>query len=85
MLNFKKSAAVDGLNGELINLMSNDVAKFDYAVANFNDLYKGPIEAVILSFIIYREIGVSGLIGMGFLLFFIPLQCKYTLTVCSLC
>lgn len=75
MLNFKKSAAVDGLNGELINLMSNDVSKFEYAVAVFQDIYKGPIEAVILSYFIYREIGVSGLIGMGFLLFFIPLQC----------
>lgn len=57
--------------------MSNDVARFDYAVATCHDIYKGPLEAVLLGYFIYREIGVSGLFGIGCLLFFVPLLCEY--------
>lgn len=56
--------------------MSNDVAKFDTATGFVHDIWKGPIELVVLGWFIYREIGVAGLIGIAFLLSFIPLQGK---------
>lgn len=57
--------------------MSNDVAKFDTAVGFVQDIWKGPIELLVLGFFIYREIGFAGLIGIAFLLSFIPLQGMY--------
>jgi hypothetical protein len=76
VLKFKKSSVAEGLNGQLINLMSNDVSKFDLAVGFFHDSYKGPIEAIFLSYFIYREIGMSGLLGVSLLICFIPFQCE---------
>lgn len=76
-LSFSKSAMVDGINGRLINLFSNDLGKFDIAMCFVHDLWKGPAEAILLGYFIYREIGVAGIIGMAFLLSFIPLQGEY--------
>uniref|UniRef100_A0A2M4AD22 Putative abc transporter n=1 Tax=Anopheles triannulatus TaxID=58253 RepID=A0A2M4AD22_9DIPT len=70
----KSSTAGDGLNGKIINLLSNDVGKFDIALCFVHDLWKGPMEAILLGYFIYRQIGYSGLLGMAFLLSFIPLQ-----------
>lgn len=73
-LRITKAAGTDGLTGQVINLMSNDVAKFDTAVGFVQDIWKGPIELLVLGFFIYREIGFAGLLGIAFLLSFIPLQ-----------
>lgn len=70
----KSTTATDGLSGKILNLLSNDVGKFDIALAFIHDLWKGPMEALLLGYFIYIEIGYSGLLGMGFLLSFIPLQ-----------
>ncbi|XP_058461370.1 probable multidrug resistance-associated protein lethal(2)03659 isoform X2 [Malaya genurostris] len=66
--------SADGLSGRIINLMSNDVSRFDYAVIFFHDLWKGPVELVIVSVLVYRLIGPVGLIGIALLLLFIPGQ-----------
>lgn len=71
-----KSVGIDGLNGQIINLMSNDVARFDLTVGFVHDLWKGPIELGLLGYFIYREIGYYGWIGIGVLLMFIPIQSK---------
>ncbi|XP_058461266.1 probable multidrug resistance-associated protein lethal(2)03659 [Malaya genurostris] len=73
-LRITKAARTDGLTGQVINLMSNDVAKFDTATSFVHDTWKGPIELVVFGYLIYRQIGVAGLIGIVFLLSFIPLQ-----------
>ncbi|XP_059612035.1 ATP-binding cassette sub-family C member 4-like [Phlebotomus argentipes] len=74
ILKLSKCAAYTGLNGQVINLMSNDVGEFDVALSSIHDLYKGPLEAILIGYFLYREIGVAGLIGMAFLLAFIPFQ-----------
>ncbi|XP_058060768.1 uncharacterized protein LOC131211356 [Anopheles bellator] len=68
------SASTEGLSGTVLNLMANDVSRFDYAVIFLHDLWKGPVELVIVAVLVYREIGAAGLIGMGFLLLFLPVQ-----------
>lgn len=67
---------MDGLNGQVINLMSNDVARFDQTIAYLHDLVKGPVELTMMGYFIYREISFYGLIGVGFLLCVIPIQSK---------
>ncbi|XP_055678742.1 ATP-binding cassette sub-family C member 4-like [Lutzomyia longipalpis] len=74
VMRLSKCTTFDGLNGQVINLMSNDVGRYDVAMAFLHDLWKGPLEALLLGYFIYREIGVSGILGMAFLLGFIPLQ-----------
>uniref|UniRef100_A0AAG5CQF6 Uncharacterized protein n=1 Tax=Anopheles atroparvus TaxID=41427 RepID=A0AAG5CQF6_ANOAO len=73
-LRITKAAGTDGMTGQVINLMSNDVAKFDTATGFVHDIWKGLIELLVLGYFIYKQIGVSGLFGIAFLLSFIPLQ-----------
>lgn len=73
-LRVTKSTAMDGFDGRLINLMSNDVSKFDVGLSLVYDLWKGPLELFVLGYFIYQEIGYAGLVGIGCLISFIPLQ-----------
>ena len=74
ILKLSKSAMIDGINGRVINLISNDVEKFELAVLFLHDLWKSPIETIIVGFLVYREIGISGVVGILFILSFIPIQ-----------
>lgn len=71
-----KSSAEEGQNGKIINLLSNDLAKFDIGLAFLHDVWKGPLEALTFFVVIYMEIGMSAVAGMAFLASFIPLQGK---------
>ncbi|XP_055852068.1 probable multidrug resistance-associated protein lethal(2)03659 [Episyrphus balteatus] len=64
----------DELSGQAIILLSNDLPQFDLAFYVLHDLWKGPIEAPIFGYIMYREIGWAAFVGIGFLALFIPLQ-----------
>lgn len=75
-MSLPKSAVYDGLNGHVINLLSSDVYHFDVAISYFHDIWKGPLEALLFTYFIYHEIGVSAIIGIAFLLSFIPMQGK---------
>lgn len=74
ILKMSTAEANEGMSGRAINILSNDVEKFDSALQFFHDLYKGPIEAVVFGYLMYREIGISAVIGVLFLLSFLPLQ-----------
>lgn len=69
-----KSVQEDGLHGKVINLLSNDLSKLDIALAFLHDMWKGPFETILLGFLIYREVGISGVVGIAFILSFIPIQ-----------
>lgn len=71
MLKIKKSSVEDGQNGQIINLLSSDLTKFDVALTFIGDIFNGPIQTVI-----YMEIGIAATIGMAFLASFVPLQGK---------
>lgn len=75
-LRILKSSTKEGQTGKIINLLSNDVRKFDEAFVLFHDLFRGPLEVVSFLIVIYMEIGIAAFVGMGFLLCFVPLQCK---------
>lgn len=78
ILRISKASAEDGQNGQMISLLSNDLAKFDYRFAFFNSLFETPLEFLAYCVICYIEIGLSAVIGMAFLLAFTPLQGKCT-------
>lgn len=73
-LKISKSASNDGLRGRAINILSNDLGRFDVALCFLHDVWKGPIESLIIGYLMYREIGISAVIGVAFMLSFIPLQ-----------
>lgn len=72
-LRLSKSAISDGVAGQLINLMTNDIEKFDF-VFWIHELWKGPLGTIILGYFVYLEVGVAAIVGLVFLLSMMPLQ-----------
>ncbi|KAL4089661.1 hypothetical protein QTP88_024660 [Uroleucon formosanum] len=60
--------------GQMINLISNDVNQFDLALPKLHYLWIGPLQTIVFTYLLWQEIGVSSLIGIATLFFFIPLQ-----------
>lgn len=73
-LQISKNASNDGLRGRAINILSSDLGRFDVALGFLHDIWKGPLESLIIGYLMYREIGISAVIGVAFMLSFIPLQ-----------
>lgn len=63
--------------GQVVNLLSNDVGRFETSILFINHLWIAPIELIAVSVILYNIIGVSSLLGVGFLLIFVPIQSKF--------
>ncbi|XP_060647055.1 ATP-binding cassette sub-family C member 4-like [Drosophila nasuta] len=61
--------------GHLINLISNDVSRLDYALVFTHYIWILPIHSVITCYIIWQQIGVPALVGvLGLLLKTVPVQ-----------
>ncbi|XP_050518856.1 ATP-binding cassette sub-family C member 4-like [Diabrotica virgifera virgifera] len=73
-LRLSKSALAETTIGQMVNLLSNDVGRFDQAIIMLQYLYFGPIQALIVMVILYMIVGWTGLLGSIFLLLSIPLQ-----------
>lgn len=73
-LRLSKAALAQASVGQLVNMLSNDVSKFDqgFVLAHFS--WVGPIQCAVGTYLLYREIGVSAFFGIGLLLSFIPVQ-----------
>lgn len=76
-LKLSKTALGNTTAGQVVNLLSNDVNRFDVAVIFAHQLWVGPLETVLVTYLMYQQVGVSAVIGVGFLLMFIPLQSEY--------
>ena len=74
ILSLPRSRITEGLNGRVTNLISRDVENLWGPIENNADLYKGPVETIVFSFLIYRSMGISGLAGVFLLLTLIPFQ-----------
>lgn len=75
-LRLSRTALASTTVGQLVNLLSNDVSRFDQGFLLAHYVWIGPIQAGVGTYLIYREIGVAALFGMAFLLSFIPMQSK---------
>ncbi|NXT80894.1 MRP4 protein, partial [Zapornia atra] len=60
--------------GQIVNLLSNDVNKFDQVTIFLHFLWAGPIQAVAVTVLLWMEIGPSCLAGMAVLIILLPVQ-----------
>ena len=72
--------------GQAVNLMSNDVNRFDHSANFFVYLWFGPLETLIISYLMWREIGFAAVVGVGAIMLVIPLQgvCLHEMLVMKL-
>ncbi|OCT92610.1 hypothetical protein XELAEV_18015666mg [Xenopus laevis] len=60
--------------GQIVNLLSNDVNKFDQVTIFLHFLWAGPLQAIAVTVLLWMEIGPSCLAGMAVLIILMPLQ-----------
>lgn len=75
-LKLSKKALGKTTIGQMINLLSNDVNRFDSCFKQFHQLWAAPLESIIVMYLLYKMVGLTSLTGYTLLLFFIPLQSK---------
>ncbi|XP_029925836.1 multidrug resistance-associated protein 4-like isoform X2 [Myripristis murdjan] len=60
--------------GQIVNLLSNDVNRFDEVTLNMHYLWVGPLQAVVIIFFLWYEIGPSCLAGVAVISLMMPMQ-----------
>ncbi|XP_050432547.1 probable multidrug resistance-associated protein lethal(2)03659 isoform X2 [Adelges cooleyi] len=73
-LRLSKTALGETTVGQVVNLLSNDVNRFDIAVIFLHYLWIGPLETILVTYFLWQEVGVSSIFGVAVLLLSIPLQ-----------
>ncbi|CAG9854733.1 unnamed protein product [Phyllotreta striolata] len=73
-LRLSKSALVETTIGQMVNLLSNDVGRFDIGILFFHNIYIAPTETLVVMYLLYRNVGWTALSGAILLLLFIPFQ-----------
>lgn len=73
-LKLSRTALGETTIGQAVNLLSNDVNRFDIALIYLHYLWLGPLETIIITYFMYKEVELSAIFGVIILLLFIPLQ-----------
>ncbi|CAN0562597.1 unnamed protein product, partial [Rangifer tarandus platyrhynchus] len=60
--------------GQMVNLLSNDVNRFDQVTMFLHYLWVGPLQAIAVTALLWMEIGISCLAGMAVLIILLLLQ-----------
>ena len=63
--------------GKVVNLLSNDVSRFDIVTVFIHSMWLAPLLTVIIGILLYNEVGVPGIIGMIVIAIVTPIQ-SYT-------
>lgn len=73
-LRLSRTALGDTAPGKVVNLLSNDVNRFDIVSVFLHSMWSAPLLAIIVGVLLYLEIGVAGLIGMIVIFIVTPIQ-----------
>lgn len=73
-LKLSKSALNETTTGQIVNLASNDVGRLDMIMMFLHYIWIGPIETILVTYLLWREINYAAFFGVSFMLCFILLQ-----------
>ncbi|KAI4565330.1 hypothetical protein MJT46_009673 [Ovis ammon polii x Ovis aries] len=83
-LHLSSSAMGKTTTGQIVNLLSNDVNRFDQVTVFLHYLWMGPLQAVAVTALLWMEIGMSCLAGMAVLIILLLLQSCFGVLFSSL-
>ncbi|EDW47093.1 GM21118 [Drosophila sechellia] len=73
-LRLTKGALGDTTSGHVVNLISNDIPRLDSALYFVHYLWVGPLQVLVITYLMYQEIGISAVFGVLFMLLFMPIH-----------
>uniref|UniRef100_A0A3Q1MCF0 Multidrug resistance-associated protein 4 n=1 Tax=Bos taurus TaxID=9913 RepID=A0A3Q1MCF0_BOVIN len=83
-LRLSSSAMGKTTTGQIVNLLSNDVNRFDQVTMFLHYLWVGPLQAIAVTALLWMEIGMSCLAGMVVLIILLLLQSCFGMLFSSL-
>ncbi|XP_010829864.1 PREDICTED: multidrug resistance-associated protein 4-like [Bison bison bison] len=84
VLRLSSSAMGKTTTGQIVNLLSNDVNRFDQVMMFLHYLWVGPLQAIAVTALLWMETGISCLAGMAVLIFLLLLQSCFGMWFSSL-
>ena len=60
--------------GHILNLMANDAQRFDEIPTTLHYIWIGPLQVIVLTILLWREIGIACLSGLAVILLLLPVQ-----------
>ncbi|XP_060650132.1 LOW QUALITY PROTEIN: probable multidrug resistance-associated protein lethal(2)03659 [Drosophila nasuta] len=73
-LRLSRTALSDTSIGQVVNLLSNDVGRFDGILLTLHFIWLAPLELTVVTYFMYQKIGIACLFGVALMLLFLPLQ-----------
>lgn len=70
-----QNALGDTAPGKVVNLLSNDVNRFDLVSVFIHSMWSAPLFAFVVGYLLYREVGWAGFVGIGAVFLVVPIQC----------
>lgn len=69
--------------GKVVNLLSNDVNRFDIVSLFLNAMWTAPLMALIVGYLLWVEVGWAGMIGIAVVFVVVPIQSKLQQPKCQ--
>ncbi|XP_043465526.1 ATP-binding cassette sub-family C member 4-like [Leptopilina heterotoma] len=73
-LKLSKTALEETARGKIVNLVANDVNRFDFVSIFIHYMWLAPLSALIIAYLLYSEAGYAGLIGIAVVFVVVPIQ-----------
>lgn len=68
MLKLSKKSLNESAVGQIVNLLSNDVSRFDLVSLLFHHLWIMPIQVPLITYLLWRQVEYAALVGVGSLI-----------------
>lgn len=76
-LRLSQTALGETAVGKIVNLLSNDVNRFDLVSMFIHSMWTAPLMSIVVGYLLYVEAGWAGMIGIAMVFIVVPIQCKY--------
>lgn len=80
-LRLSQTALGETSPGKMVNLLTNDVNRFHWAIFFCNSLWVSPMLTLVVGILLWFEVGLAGLIGIVVVFTVVPLLSKNLLNV----
>lgn len=75
-LRLSQKALSETAPGKIVNLLSNDVSRFDIISVVLHPLWTSPLMTIVASYILWQRTGWAGMIGLVVVFLIVPIQSK---------